>query len=256
MKFLRVSIFSFIVLCIIPPGYSQTDTVQYSAYDLLSGYYNEGFKPFQKKNFYVGLAFTVQNSELNNTQRLFNRIQDGSESNFSIKLGGGYFLWDHVMAEFGIQYNRDKFEGSLFNQDGDSLYRNEVTNMAIYSPGIRTYFPLSRNERFSLFNALSMGFGFGQSLARDQFSVDRIEKVYSKEFEFSLGISPGITFFAIENFAFEIQLQNLIGYKYRQWKSTINNTEESTRTTHNVNFNINLLSLQLGLSYYFGTKGS
>ena len=254
MRIVRLIILTGIAHLCVSPGYAQSDTIKYSAYELLSDYYNNDFNPFKKKNAYVGLAFTIQNSQLENTPRLLNRIQNGSESDFSIKLAGGYFIRNHVMAELGIMYSRDKFEGSLFNQDGDSLYRRQISNLAVYSPGVRTYFPLSANERFSLFNSLSMGFGFGQSLSRDQFNVNRIEKVYSKEFEFSLGISPGITFFAIENFAFEVQLQNLIGYTYRQWKSTVNDTEESTRRTHNVNFNINLLSLQLGLSYYFGTK--
>jgi len=220
----------------------------------LSSYYNTDFAPFDKKNIYIGLSFTVENVSLDNSQRLFSRVDEGRESDFSIKLTGGYFFSSYVMAEFGIRYNRDKFEGSIFNQDGDSLFRRQISNEAIYTPGIRIVFPLTPNERLSFFNTVNLGFGFGQSLSRDQFSPDRIDKSYSEEFEFSIGISPGITFFAIENFAFEVQLQNLIGYQYQNQKTTVNNVDESTRQTHNVNFNINLFSLQLGLAYYIGAK--
>ena len=83
---------------------------------------------------------------------------------------------------------------------------------------------------------------------------DEINKVYTEEFTFSAGISPGVTFFAIENFSFEIQLNNLIGYELQISKKTTNDMEESKVTTNNVNFNIDLLSLNLGLAYYFGAK--
>ena len=99
-----------------------------------------------------------------------------------------------------------------------------------------------------------MGFGFGQTLTRDEFSPDEISKAFTDEFSFTIGISPGITFFAIENFAFEVQLNNLIGYEYKRSETTRDGSEQSSRVTNNVNFNINLLSLQLGLAYFIGAK--
>ena len=230
------------------------DSINYSAYDLISNYYNQGFSPFRKGKVYTGLAFTLRNQQLENTQRLLDVVKSGEETNYGITLKGGYFIGNYVLAELDIIYSRDRFIGNLINQSGDSLYRQDISNSVFLNPNLKLFFPLSKNERLSFFNAIGFGIGFGQGLRRDEFSEDRIAKVYTDDFRFTLGVSPGITFFAIENFAFEVQLNNLIGYEFKRSVRTENETNESTRVTHNVNFNINLLSLQLGLAYFFGAK--
>lgn len=150
-------------------------------------------------------------------------------------------------------YTRDKFVGTTV-QEGDTIQRNSIKSIGTIAPAIKTYFPLTKNKRLSFFNELGFGLGFGNTVTRDIKNQDEIQKAYTKEFKFSIGISPGITFFAIENFAFEVQLNNLIGYELQVSNKTINETEESKVTTHTVNFNIDLLSLNLGLAYYFGAK--
>ena len=68
-----------------------------------------------------------------------------------------------------------------------------------------------------------------------------------------MGISPGITFFAMENFAFEVQL-DVLGYELQVRNREINGVEQSRDVRNNVDFNINILSLKLGLAYYFGAS--
>jgi hypothetical protein len=57
----------------------------------------------------------------------------------------------------------------------------------------------------------------------------------------------------MENFAFEVQL-DVIGYDLNVSKQRVNNGPESKEIRQNVDFNINLLSLKLGLAYYIGAK--
>ena len=89
------------------------------------------------------------------------------------------------------------------------------------------------------------------TLTRNTKNLDEIEKIYSDEFNLRLGISPGITFFVIENFAFEVQL-DVLGYELNVKNRKINDIEESRIVTNNVDFNINILTMKLGLAYYFG----
>jgi len=96
-------------------------------------------------------------------------------------------------------------------------------------------------------------FGFGNSLRRTTKNLDEVDKTYSSDFNFRVGISPGITFFAMESFAFEIQL-NVLGYELQVDDQSVNEGEESREIRQNVDFNIDILSLQLGLAYYFGSK--
>lgn len=231
----------------------QSDSVKYSAYNLMTEYYNTNFYPFEKKNIYVGFAFSLIDEKAQNEQTLFSKTLDGSDINYSITFKGGYFLNDYFMTGLNLIYEREEFDGSVLIE-GDTIARKRVNRIANVVPVIKSYFPLTENHRFSFFNELGIGFGFGKGVSRDTKNTDEITKVNSEEFIFNAGISPGVIFFAIENFSFEIQLNNLIGYTYKQRRSTTNDMEETKVVTNNVNFNVNLLSLRLGLAYYFGTK--
>lgn len=222
-------------------------------YELMSKYYQEDFHPFSKGNWYTGFAFSLKDQKLQNKSRLFDKVLAGQDLNYDLTFKGGYFLGDYFMVGGNLIYNRQKFTGTII-QESDTIQRENITSIGTVAPTFKTYFPLTKNNRLSFFNEIGLGFGFGNSVSRDTKKQDEITKSYTDEFAFSAGISPGITFFAIENFAFEIQLNNLIGYELQVSNKTTNETEESKVTTHNVNFNIDLLSLNLGLAYYFGSK--
>jgi opacity protein-like surface antigen len=222
-------------------------------YQLMSEYYGDQFNPFDKGNWYLGFAFSLQNQQLTNKARLFEKVLDGNSLNYNLAFRGGYFLADYLSVGGSFVYSRDKFTG-LVIQDSDTLQRNNIRSAGTAIAFLRTSFPLTKNKRLSFFNEIGLGLGGGNAVIRDIKNQDEIQKSYSDEFIFTAGISPGITFFAIENFAFEIQLSNLIGYTLNSTKTTTNDTEEAQVVTHNVNFNINLLSLNLGLAYFFGAK--
>lgn len=224
-------------------------------YELMSKYYEEDFNPFAKGNWYVGFAFSLQDQKLQNQQRLFDKVLEGQDLNYDLTFKGGYLLKDYFMVGGNFIYSRDKFTGTTV-QESDTIQKENIKSIGTIAPTIKTYFPLTKNKRLSFFNEIGLGFGFGNSVTRDTKNQDEINKTYTDEFTFTAGISPGITFFAIENFAFEVQLNNLIGYELQVSDKITNDSEESKVTTNNVNFNIDLLSLNLGLAYYFGAKKS
>lgn len=234
-------------------GQSDTTTTKNDPYDLMSKYYQEDFSPFEKKNWYVGFAFSLTDQQLENQVRLIDKVLQGSDLNYNLSFHTGYFLNDYFMVGGKVLYQRDRFTGDVVVQ-GDTIQRSRVKSIGTVAPSFKSYFPLTKNERLSFFNEIGVGFGGGNTLVRNVRNNDEIEKIYSKDFTFTAGISPGITFFAIENFAFEVQLNNLIGYQYDVSHKTTNEVEEGKVTSHNVNFNINLLSLNLGLAYYFKVK--
>lgn len=222
-------------------------------YELMSKHYEENFQPFSKGNWYVGFAFSLKDQKLQNQARLFDKVLDGQDLNYDLTFKVGYFLNDYLMVGGNLIYNRDKFTGTIV-QESDTIQRENIKSIGTIAPTLKTYIPLTKNNRLSFFNELGVGFGVGNTVTRDTKNSDEINKTYTDEFSFTAGISPGITFFAIENFAFEVQLNNLIGYELQVSQKTTNETEESKVVTHNLNFNIDLLSLNLGLAYYFGAK--
>ncbi len=247
----------FLLFMFLLPGYlfAQQDSIRtnerLSPGELLSSYYLDDFHPFKKGNFYVGSAFSVTEKRLTNTNYLIQEVVDGERLDFDVLVKAGYFIGDYVMAIINLNYYQNRFEGTVF-QDPDTLQSNTLKRGYAVSPGFRSYVPLTPNERLSFFSEVGLTFGGSSSLTQTVKNIDEFDRTYKTEFNFSVGLSPGITFFAMENFAFEVQLNNVLGYKLDVAKSSKNDSPESKRVTQNVDFNINLLSLELGLAYYFG----
>lgn len=224
----------------------------YTAYELMSKYYNEDFHPFKKHNKYIGLSFSLADLQQENTTGLLQNVVDGQRLRYNIMAKGGYYISDYTMLGINFLYNYNKFEGLVF-RDPDTLQSNSLTRSYDLTPSIRPSIPLTRNERLSFFIELGLTFGYLSELERNTKNLDEITKKYTEGFHFRAGISPGITFFAIESFAFEVQL-NVIGYDLQVTQQTVNEGPESREIEQHIDARIDLLSLNLGLAYYFGSK--
>ena len=198
----------------------------------------------------MGLSFSLEDVKTENRDVLIETILDGDRTKYDINLKGGYYIGNYAMAGINFTYSENKFSG-LILKDSDSIQSNSITRGYAVTPNFRSTVPLTANERFSFFTEIGLTFGGGNTVKRDVKNIDEVDKSYTKNFNFRVGISPGVTFFVMENFAFEIQL-DLLGYELDSSKTTVNDIDESSRTTQNIDLNINLLSLQLGLAYYFG----
>lgn len=235
-------------------GFAQEiqDDEKYTPYELLSSYYNQDFKPFKKRNVYLGLAFSLEDRQQTNTVNLLGTVIDGDRLDYDISLRGGYYTGNYGMVGVDVNYYQSKFIGDVF-RDPDTLQSNTITRGYAITPNFRSSVPLTDNERLSFFTEVGLTFGMSNSLKRNIKNFDEVDKSYSTDFNFRVGISPGITFFAMESFAFEIQL-DILGYELKVSDESVNDSDDSREIRQNVDFNINLLSLQLGLAYYFGSK--
>jgi len=225
-----------------------------SSDDLLFGYYNDDFKPFNKNKWYMGLTFSVLDEKLTSNSEYIglDQIIEGKEFNYNVKVKGGYTIKNYAMLGLGISHGRDKTTATgiiLF----DTLNTESITNRNSFTPFLRSYYPLSKNHRINFFNEIKMDFGFGKTETNKMENNVQTEMSQSDTFVFGIGLSPGVTFFAIENFAFEIQL-DVLGYEYKKVKTTDHTGAITETNTNNVDFQLNLLSLNFGLAYYFGSK--
>lgn len=253
MKKVLLNIWILFVLLTGHLNAQQKDSSEnYTPYEMMSSYYNQDFKPFKKKNAYVGLAFSLEDKKQTNSTNILETVIDGERLNYDISLRGGYYTGNYGMAGLNFNYYQREFNGEVF-RDPDTLQSNTISRGYAFTPNFRSSVPLTDNERLSFFTEVGLTFGFGNSLGRTTKNLDEVDKTYSSDFNFRVGISPGITFFAMESFAFEIQL-NVLGYELQVNDQSVNEGEESREIRQNVDFNIDILSLQLGLAYYFGSK--
>ncbi len=248
----RYLIAVLLLLALLPAFGQEEERSQYtkpSPYDLFTKYYEEDFTPFKKGNGYIGLALSLQDQSLVNTQRLFDKVVDGNTFKYDIEFSGGYFISDYTQIGLGFSYSEDKFEGTTI-RDGDTVRVEDVTKLFTALPFVKPYIPVTSNQRLSFFMQFGFGLGGGNGLLRETRNLDEIRKVSTEQFRFTLGLTPGITFFAVENFAFEVGI-NVLGYELRRIETITDEIETSVDTRHNVNLKLNLLSLNIGLAYYF-----
>ena len=68
--------------------------------ELISNYYQQGFSPFAKGNWYTGISFSVKDETFENRFDFLglDRAVSGTESEFEIDLGLGYLFSDYFMA--------------------------------------------------------------------------------------------------------------------------------------------------------------
>lgn len=223
----------------------------FTPYDLLTSYYNNDFKPFKKGNWYVGMSFSLEDKQRLNTQGLFQKVLDGNNLDYNILFKGGYYTGNYGMVGLDFNYYQSKFTGMVF-QDPDTLQSNMITRGFNFRPNLRSSIPLTANERFSFFYAVGLAFGVENTNVRTIKQVDQMSKQFATVYNFGIGLSPGITFFAMENFAFEVQL-DVLGYNVTIQETKKDGVELSSDVRHNVNFSIDILTLKLGLAYYFGS---
>lgn len=230
-------------------GQESDNETKASPYDLLSSYYSDDFKPFQNKTWYLGAAFSLGTNKKTNTTGLLQNVVEGESHNYNISLKGGYYSGDYTMIGLNLKYFENGFTGTVV-KESDTIQSSSITKGWAVLPNLRASIPLTPTERLSFFIAIGTSFGKSTSLDQEIKNLDQYTRLYSNTYEFALGFSPGLTFFAMENFAFELQL-NVFGYNLSITESENTNQEPGRVVDQKLNFRIDLLTLELGLAYYF-----
>lgn len=208
-------------------------------------------KPFSfaQNSWHTGITLNILSEDEDDIEGLLFNIDERENTGFAINILGGYFFKENLSV--GIQYNYTKKEKDLyyFNNDNASHYQLASTKHTI-TPFLRNYIPISNDNRFSLFNETDLGFGFGNTLVRHTKSETDITKTYTEEFDFKLGIRPGVNVIIVKGFAFEVAI-DLLGLRYTSKNVLKNGINNGTQNNFKFDFDISLLSLDFGLAYYF-----
>ena len=163
------------------------DSTQYSAYELLSSYYDNDFKPFTPKKWFVGLSFSLSDQTQENTASLLSKTLKAESNSFSITAKVGRFVGDYFLVGGNFELSQERYDGQIIS-DNDTISRQSLKRQYGVIPTIRTYFPLVKNERFSFFNDINVGFKYGTELIRDTKNLDEIEKANPDVFNLLLQI--------------------------------------------------------------------
>lgn len=243
-----------IVLVIISSGnsFAQETSQKETPKDLMTSYYDEDFNPFQKSNWMVSFNMAFKKEIFENSSNNFENVISGVQKSSNFKVGGAYFFSENFAGKLDFGIGGKDFEGEILKAF-DTISRSSNNRNYSIVPTLRTAIPIVPNKKLSLFVDLGLKFGWGNTDIYNTGRFGPTERSFAKNHSFGAGIQSGLTFFAMQNFAVEIGL-DILSYKYNINKTNNHDEPESKYETHEVDFSIDLLSLNLALTYYIGAK--
>lgn len=165
-----------------------------------------------------------------------------------------YFIADNISV--GLRFDYDYSDLNLGTADfsfGDMLSMNlrdlgytRQSYMGAFT--LRDYIPIAGSKRFAMFAELRAAGGYAQS---ESFKMEDGNKfgTYQDIYKCSIGLVPGLTCFVTDEIAVEASV-GVLGYEFQKVVQTTNQVEVSQMMKHNASFKVNLLSINLGLSFY------
>lgn len=112
----------------------------------------------------------------------------------------------------------------------------------------RNYFSLGRSRRFGFFNELQLQLGGGQSKITNG-RGDDLTGSYERNFQFSVGVAPGLIMFLNNYSALEVNV-GVLGFSLRDTKTITDRIYVAHRKSKSANFRINLFSITFGVAFY------
>ena len=113
----------------------------------------------------------------------------------------------------------------------------------------RAYIPFGNSKRVAMFADLHLGGSFRQGKAFNA-GGDYVTGTYGQAYSLQFGVDPGLIAFLSERLAVEVNI-GVFGLNYT-WEHQIHDQiDNGTSDSASAGFMINLLSVGVGLSYYF-----
>ena len=213
-------------------------TVSYSNYALGNGTDDAGYK----------MLFSLLSGVQGNLQ------------SFGLAPFMSYFIADNLSIGLRFDYDYSSLDlasagmsiGELVSFDLQDIgYAKQSYAGAI---ALRNYIPIADSKRFAMFAELRASGGYAQS---ESFEMKDGAKfgTYQDIYKYSIGLVPGLTCFVTNEIAIEASV-GVLGYDYQKIVQTTNQVEVSQMVKKGANFKVNLLSINLGISFYIPSSAN
>lgn len=206
----------------------------------------------QKGQMLVSTTFSVKHSESENESRLFQNLDESYRLDWNVTLSSGYFIKDNFAIGGFFKYSSSLDRLEYTNDAGDVFDDTQGRTYSI-APFIRNYLPLGKGT-FYLFNETNLEFAYGREVRQIE-DPDDINRIVQDTYELKLGIQPGISAFITDLVAVEVGT-SVLGLSSKYTQITENGDEENDgyKFENEVSFEIDLLRLFLGITFYFPVK--
>lgn len=212
--------------------------------------------PIVPKGQWVFGGTASYSTHTNNAYKLL-IIDDISSNGYTFKISPliGYSIYKNSIVGVRFGYSRsflnlDSASISLGEGDGGLNFGLDYYYALKHSYDVaaiwRQYIPLGMNRRFAIFCECQLAFGGSQSKFAEG---SPIRGTYSKGFDISLGVNPGVVAFITNNMALELNI-GVLGLSYSNSQQVHNQVSVGETEASQMNFKINILSIGMGIAFY------
>ena len=219
------------------------------------GYESTPSSPFLKKGTWMA-GGTARYSQHINDDYNFLVINDINSKGYNISVNPKllYLFRDNMGVGLRFSYDRSMLDlasadlsVSDISMGAKDCYQiqHKYSIHGVY----RAYIPLAGAKRIAMFADLLLGGSFKQGKAFNA-NGPYADGTYTQAYALELAVDPGIIAFLTDRLAIELNV-GVFGLSY-SWMNQIHNQVDNGHSdTTSAGFMVNLLSLGVGLSYYF-----
>lgn len=202
----------------------------------------------------AGVSVSYSQSDQDNYQFLVFEKINGDTYTFKLSPTVMFCFKDNLTAGGRFSYSRQRMRlnsadivlDSETNYDIDNLY--SISQNYLGTALFRNYISLGRSTRFGLFTEVQMQLGGGQSKLCNG-SGNNLSGTYERNFQFNVGVAPGLSVFLNNYSAIEVNV-GVLGFNYNHTRSVTDRIYVANRHTKQANFKINLFSITFGVMFY------
>lgn len=229
--------------------------IQIEARNYDRGYESVPSAPFIKKGTWT-IGGTAKYSQHINDNYNFLVINDINSNGFNISANPYlmYAVKDNISLGLKLSYDRSMLDlasaelnAGQFEMDATDCYQIQHKYSAF---GVfRAYIPFGNSKRVAMYADLQLGGSYKQGKAFNA-GGDQVLGTYTEAYSLRLAVDPGLIVFLTDRLAVEMNV-GVFGVDYR-WSGQVHNQVQTGSTdAASAGFMINLLSMGVGLSYYF-----
>lgn len=240
----------FILISLLTAGALSAHAQQYDR-----GYETVPSSPFVAKGTWSVGGTAKYSQHINDGYNLF-VISDIDSQGFDISVNpkAMYAVKDNMAVGLKLSYNRSMLDLASADLGIASIEMSAADCYQIQHKFsafgvLRSFIPLGNSKRVAMFADLHLGGSVKQGKAYNA-GGENVVGSYTQAYSIQLGVDPGVMVFLADRLAVEMNV-GVFGVNY-SWQDQIRNqVEHGSSQSASAGFMINLLSLGVGVSYYF-----
>lgn len=212
----------------------------------------ESRSPLRKGVAFVGFSGGASLRESENVNALVVTIQEQAKKGYNLIFSGGYLVRPEFAIGGALRFDRSRESKRVIDADGVATDVREAGSIITTALFVKNFIPLTANKRINLYNIGGLVWVADRN-STESMTQNVLTRTYTNKNSFQLGISPGIQVFVVDGFATEVGV-NVAGFSATNKEVMVNGVPDSRVSTFDLDFRVNILSLNISFFYYFPTR--